>query len=37
MSQARSGWLITSRDGKTTSFTMYQSKQEALEAAGFKE
>jgi ketosteroid isomerase-like protein len=35
--QARSAWLITSRDGKTTSFTMYQTKQETLEAAGLSE
>ena len=35
--QARSAWLITIRDGKTTSLTMYQTKQEALEAAGLSE
>jgi ketosteroid isomerase-like protein len=32
--QTRSAWLITIRDGKTTSFTLYQTKQDALEAAG---
>jgi ketosteroid isomerase-like protein len=32
--QARSAWLATIRDGETTSLTMYQTKQEALEAAG---
>jgi ketosteroid isomerase-like protein len=32
--QARSAWLITTRDGEQTSLTMYQTKQEALEAAG---
>jgi ketosteroid isomerase-like protein len=32
--QARSAWLIAIRDGETTSFTLYQTKQEALEAAG---
>jgi ketosteroid isomerase-like protein len=31
--QARSAWLITMRDGQTTSLTLYQTKQEALEAA----
>jgi ketosteroid isomerase-like protein len=31
--QARSAWLIRIRDGETTSLTMYQTKQEALEAA----
>jgi ketosteroid isomerase-like protein len=35
--QARSSWLITLRDGKTTSLTLYQTKQEALEAAGLSE
>jgi len=35
--QARSAWLITMRDGKTTSLTMYQTKQEALNAAGLSE
>jgi ketosteroid isomerase-like protein len=32
--QARSTWLITIRDGPQTSLTLYQTKQEALEAAG---
>lgn len=31
--QARSAWLITIRDGEQTSLTLYQTKQEALEAA----
>jgi ketosteroid isomerase-like protein len=31
--QARSAWLITIRDGKQTSLTLYQERQEALEAA----
>ena len=35
--QARSAWLITIRDGETTSLTLYQTKQEALEAAGLRE
>jgi ketosteroid isomerase-like protein len=35
--QARSAWLITVRDGKETSLTLYQTKQEALEAAGLSE
>ena len=35
--QARSAWLITIRDGEQTSLTLYQSKQEALEAAGLRE
>ncbi len=35
--QTRSAWLITIRDGKTTSFTLYQTKQGALEAAGISE
>jgi ketosteroid isomerase-like protein len=35
--QARSAWLITIRDGETTSLTLYQTKQEALEAAGLSE
>jgi len=35
--QARSAWLTTIRDGETTSLTMYQTKQEALEAAGLSE
>ena len=32
--QARSAWLHTFRDGEQTSLTLYQTKQEALEAAG---
>jgi ketosteroid isomerase-like protein len=32
--QTRSAWLITMQDGQTTSLTLYQTKQEALEAAG---
>jgi hypothetical protein len=32
--QARSAWLITIRDGEQTSLTLYQTKQEALAAAG---
>jgi ketosteroid isomerase-like protein len=35
--QTRSAWLITIRDGQLTSFTLYQTKQEALEAAGLRE
>lgn len=35
--QARSALLFTIRDGKTTSLTLYQTKQEALEAAGLTE
>ena len=35
--QARSAWLITIRDGEQTSLTLYQTKQEALEAAGLPE
>ena len=35
--QARSAWLITLRDGRQTSLTLYQSKAEALEAAGLEE
>ena len=35
--QTRSAWLVTIRDGKTASFTLYQTKQEALEAAGLSE
>ena len=31
---ARSAWLITLRNGEQTSLTLYQSKAEALEAAG---
>ena len=32
--QARSAWLITFRGGHQTSLTLYQTKQEALKAAG---
>jgi ketosteroid isomerase-like protein len=35
--EARSAWLITFRDGKQTSLTLYQTEQEALEAAGLRE
>jgi ketosteroid isomerase-like protein len=35
--QARSAWLITIRDGEQTSLTLYQTKREALEAAGVAE
>jgi ketosteroid isomerase-like protein len=35
--RARSAWLITIRDGQQTSLTLYQTKQEALEAAGLSE
>jgi ketosteroid isomerase-like protein len=35
--QARSALLIAIRDGETTSLTLYQTKQEALEAAGLSE
>jgi ketosteroid isomerase-like protein len=35
--EARSAWLITFRDGKQTSLTLYQTEQEALEAAGLSE
>ena len=35
--QTRSALLITIRDGQTASFTLYQTKQEALEAAGLRE
>ena len=31
--QARSAWVLTFRDGQQTSLTLYQTKQEALEAA----
>jgi ketosteroid isomerase-like protein len=33
--QARSAWLTTIRGDQTASLTLYQTKQEALEAAGF--
>ena len=32
--EARSAWLVAFRDRKTTSLTLYQTKQAALEAAG---
>lgn len=32
--QARSAWLITFRDGRQSSLTLYQTKNDALEAAG---
>ena len=35
--QTRSAWLITFRAGQQTSLTLYQTKQEALEAAGLSE
>jgi ketosteroid isomerase-like protein len=35
--QARGAWLITTRDGEQTSFPMYQTRQEALEAAGLRD
>jgi ketosteroid isomerase-like protein len=35
--QTRSALLITIRDGQTASFTLYQTKQDALEAAGLRE
>jgi ketosteroid isomerase-like protein len=35
--QARSAWLHTFRDGEQTSLTLYQTKQEAIEAAGLSE
>ena len=35
--QARSAWLVTTRDGEQTSLTLYQTKQDALEAAGLSE
>jgi ketosteroid isomerase-like protein len=35
--QARSAWVTTFRDGQQTSLTLYQTKQEALEAAGLSE
>jgi ketosteroid isomerase-like protein len=35
--QTRSAWLVTIRDGQTASFALYQTKQEALEAAGLRE
>jgi ketosteroid isomerase-like protein len=35
--QARSAWLIRFQDGKQTSLTLYQTKQDALQAAGLSE
>jgi ketosteroid isomerase-like protein len=35
--QARSAWVLTFRAGQQTSLTLYQTKQEALEAAGLRE
>jgi ketosteroid isomerase-like protein len=35
--QARSIWLITIQDGQQTSLTLYQTRAEALEAAGLRE
>ncbi len=35
--QARSTWLYRFRDGEQTSLTMYQTRKEALEAAGLEE
>jgi ketosteroid isomerase-like protein len=35
--QARSAWLIATAGGQITSLTMYQTKQEALEAIGLSE
>jgi ketosteroid isomerase-like protein len=35
--QTRSAWLVTIRDGQTASLTLYQTKQDALEAAGLRE
>ncbi len=35
--QARSAWLHTFRNGEQTSLTLYQTKQEALKAAGLRE
>jgi ketosteroid isomerase-like protein len=35
--QARSAWVLTFRDGQQTSLTLYQTMQEALEAAGLRE
>ena len=32
--EARSAWLVTFQDGEQTSLTLYQTKREALEAAG---
>lgn len=35
--QARSAWLVTIREGQQASLTLYQTRQEALEAAGLAE
>jgi ketosteroid isomerase-like protein len=35
--QAQGAWLITISDGQTTWLTLYQTKQEALEALGLSE
>ena len=35
--QARSAWLIRIRDGEQTSLTLYQTKQDAIDAAGLRE
>jgi ketosteroid isomerase-like protein len=35
--QARSAWLITIREGQQMSLTLYQTKEEAREAAGLSE
>ena len=35
--QARSAWLHTFQDSEQTSLTLYQTKQDALEAAGLRE
>jgi ketosteroid isomerase-like protein len=35
--EARSAWLITLQDGEQTSLTLFQTKQDALEAAGLSE
>jgi ketosteroid isomerase-like protein len=35
--QARSAWLITIQGGQQTSLTLYQTKQDALGAAGLRE
>ena len=35
--QVRSAWVLTFEDGQQTSLTLYQTMQEALEAAGLSE
>jgi len=35
--QARSAWLIRTKEARLASLTMYQTKQEALEAARLRE